>query len=300
MSLLIRSQIIEYMNTPTQYYSISNTKEHYASEHSLPLIIIDTDKCYAVISLYGGQILSFKAKNKEPLLWLSENAVFKNGVAIRGGIPICAPWFGEHSEYALNHGFARISEWDLAEINQLKNSDVVITLKLTENELSKQYDYQQFTMEINIILGSTLSINFSFENNRDISQTCEWAMHSYFQVDDCKTTTVDGLLNYTYQDKTKNNKAVLLTKPQVFEGEIDRSFVNASTVQKINNISPITITGQNCNSVIVWNPGEILANKMSDIIHSNKFVCVERGAINELSWNVFKDEKETASMTITN
>lgn len=288
------------MHNISQFYTLSDTKKYYGSEASLPLLIINTDKCNAVISLYGGQLLTFKATNKAPLLWLSPNAVFEEGVAIRGGIPICAPWFGEHSDFSLNHGFARISEWELASIDQFKNGDVVVILKLTENDLSKKYDYEQFIIELKITLGDTLKVEFSFENCRDIPQVCDWALHSYFYVENCKTTMIDGLESYRYQDQTRNNEIATLNERQTFTQEVDRLFENASNVQTIINSTPITIKGVNCHSVIVWNPGEVLAGKMNDVAQSEKFVCVERGAVKSIAWNITPNNKEMAEMTISN
>jgi len=288
------------MNNLSKFYTLTDTKAYYDSDTSFPLLIVNTAKCHAVISLYGGQLLNFKATNKPSLLWLSPSVIFKEGKAIRGGVPICAPWFGEHETFSLNHGFARLSEWSIASITQLKTDDVVVTLKLTENELSKKYNYKQFIMTLKITLGDSLNIDFSFENHREIPQICEWAMHSYFEVENCETTTINGLNNYIYHDKTKNNAQSTLVAPQTFHEEVDRLFENASTVQTITNTTPITITGTNCNSVIVWNPGKQLASTMSDIAQSESFVCVERGAVKDIAWHVAVNQKEVATVKIVN
>lgn len=281
-------------------YALTDTKKLYDSEEAFPLIIIDTDKCNAVISLYGGQVLSFQATHKEPLLWLSPSVVFKEGKAIRGGVPICAPWFGSHPHFSLNHGFARISLWKQDSIEELVNGDMIINLQLTENDLSREYNYQRFTMRLKITLGDSLTIDFSFENHNDIPITCEWAMHTYLQVENCEEAVVCGLVDYLYHDKALNNQANTLTMPQNFTDEVDRSFTNGSLTQTIESSSITKITGQNCNSVILWNPGKELAEKMPDISNYHQFICVERGAISTNHWEIYPKNKIAATMTISN
>jgi len=288
------------MTISSSNYVISDTKKLYGSEEQFPLIIVDTPKCNAVISMYGGQILNFQATGKAPLLWLSPNAVFKTGKAIRGGIPICAPWFGNHPNFSLNHGFARISLWEQDSIEELNNGDLVINLTLTENELSREYNYQQFTMQLQLTLGNNLTIKLSFENHSSEIQTCEWAMHSYLQVKNCEEATVNGLVNHHYQDKTLNNECRVLTQPQSFIHEVDLSFDQGSLIQTIEGSSTTTVSGHNCDSVILWNPGKELADKMPDISNYHQFICVERGAINTNSWKIYPQNKSEATMVISN
>jgi len=281
---------------------MSDTKTHYNSEQALPLIVVSTKKCDAVISLYGGQVLEYKAKNKPPLLWLSPSASFIEGKAIRGGIPICAPWFGKHDHHALNHGFARTSYWNITSMVENETGDTVITLTLEENPLSKKYQYTDFKMILVITLGETLSLSFNYENNSQQGQTCEWAMHSYLAVENCNEATVSGLEKLIYLDKTMNNQPCALTAVQDFKNEVDRCFVEGSTSQKvINEKLPRTqITGHNCPSVIVWSPGQQLANTMSDVDGYDKFVCVERGAVNKNQWLIAPNTAQSATMTLSN
>lgn len=281
-------------------YQLSDTSERYNSEQSFPLIIVSTDKCDAVISLYGGQVLEFKAKNKPPLLWLSPCVLFKEGTAIRGGIPVCAPWFGAHASFPLNHGFARISYWKEHAILRNKNGDLVVTLTLEENTLSKQHYYSQFKMTLVITLGESLDISFDFQNNSQENQICEWAFHSYLAVDDCHTTSVVGLNGLDFYDKTQKNKVCSLSNDQTFNGEVDRCFVQGSTAQTITNTPPIHVTGDNCDSVIIWNPGKQLASAMKDISAYEKFVCVERGSVFNKQWDIAPMTSQSATMTLSN
>ena len=285
----------------TASIALSDTATYYDSEEALPLIIVTSPLCKAVISLYGGQILEFQATDKQPLLWLSENAVFKTGVAIRGGIPICAPWFGSHPTHKLNHGFARTSLWQQQSINHQNNGDVEITLALQENELSRTHGFQQFTMKLIISLGKELAINFSIENHGNMPLVCEWAMHSYFYVNNIENTTISGLERHTFLDKTDQNNAYQLEGIQHFNGEVDSAFIDASHRQTVDcDNSTICVIADNSPSAIVWNPGETLAAKMNDISHHQHFVCLERGAINTNAWYVSPNQAVTAHVVMSN
>ena len=288
--------------------SHSDTQTLYGASQALPLIVIDSDKCYGVISLYGGQILEFRPKDKAPLLWLSPLAVFETGKAIRGGVPICAPWFGPYRGKAQsgtsypNHGFARTSTWQQQDSSINSNNEVQVALTLAPSETSLALYPHPFTLEIQFILGDELTIEFSVINHSDTVIECEWALHSYFAVEDIALTEVNGLDALQYVDSANNGVIEHLNGSLSFNGEVDRYFINGSAEQTINSKSPITISGNNCDSVITWNPGAALADKMSDIsaAYHHQFVCVERGAIFSNQWQIAPSQKQSATMTLSN
>lgn len=295
------------------FISISDTQQRYNSKESLPLLIIDSPKCQAVISLYGGQILEYKASGKPALLWLSPLAVFEQGKAIRGGIPICAPWFGPHkSKQPLskqqadvsypNHGFCRTSTWqhDSTQVND--KNEVIVSLLLSTTASTKLIYAHDCAINIIFKLGDTLSIEYGVTNTGDTEMEFEWALHSYLAIEHINTTTVDGLDGLPYIDSANNNAAATLNGKLAFEQQVDRYFVNGSAQQTIHTTVPITVSGQHCDSVITWNPGQSLANKMADISaqYYYQFVCVERGAIFENQWVIAPQQQQSATMTLSN
>lgn len=54
---------------------------------------IETDEATAAVVLQGGHVLSFRPHGQRPVLWVSHHSYFTPGKAIRGGIPVCWPWF---------------------------------------------------------------------------------------------------------------------------------------------------------------------------------------------------------------
>jgi len=288
--------------------STSDTKVRYQSREALPLIIVDSPKCHAVISLYGGQILEFNATGKPPLLWLSPLAIFEQGKAIRGGVPVCAPWFGPYSgperkgiTYP-NHGFARTSFWQQTNVTVTQDGDVNITLALGPNELSNAIYPHQFKMKIEFTLSEELAIEFSLENNSIEPIDCEWALHSYFAIDDIATVSVSGLAGCQFMDKTLGNSVATLNGQLTFSQEVDRCFVDGTTTQIINCKTPIKVSGDNCDSVITWNPGALLAATMTDVGSDSyrQFVCVERGATFDKKWQIAPEQRHSATMVLSN
>lgn len=281
--------------------TLSNTAKKYQSDQALPLLEVKSAQCRATISLYGAQILAFKSRHKPPLLWLSPLAKFSRGSAIRGGIPLCAPWFGKHINSNFpNHGFARTSDWRLAGCDKLANGAIRITLILSESPRTAALNYKAFTMTMSFVLGHELTIEFSITNNGNDHLECGWAFHSYFNLETLSRVRVAGLDGYDYLDATQGGQQYTLDGEQTFNGEVDRYFVNASNVQTIHGNQTIHLQGNNCNTVITWNPGAALASNMADIGDDNyhQFVCVERGAAFEDSWTITPAVTKTATLII--
>lgn len=90
-----------------------------------------------LFALQGAHLLSWKPAGEEEVLWLSNNTPFKNGVAIRGGVPVCWPWFGPAAQQGLPaHGFARNLPWTLK--SHREDADgVALTFELTQSEETK-------------------------------------------------------------------------------------------------------------------------------------------------------------------
>lgn len=283
--------------------TLTDSSIKYQSELALPLLEIDSPLCQATISLYGGQILAFKPRHQPPLLWLSPLVEFKRGKAIRGGIPICAPWFGKHHQPNFpNHGFARISDWQLSRCEKLANDHIIIVLSLLPDQQSIGLGYDQFTMSVTFELGATLSVKFSMTNHSSTQAIdCGWAFHSYFKVDDITTTQVQGLDGLNYQDALRPGIEFMQSGGLAFKQEVDRYFINGTKIQTINSDQLITLDGQNCNTTITWNPGQQLAGNMPDIGSENfqSFVCVERGAAFEDSWVIQPDTTSQATLMIS-
>ncbi|MEH6580799.1 MAG: D-hexose-6-phosphate mutarotase [Halioglobus sp.] len=268
--------------------SSSDSAKTY-NKPGLPLIVVDNTHCHAVIAPQGAHLVEFKQKSgigncTTPLLWLSPNATFTPGKAIRGGIPICFPWFGPHSKDPSlpQHGFARIRNWQLSKsAESVDATELTFVLESCEETL-RAYPHA-FIAELHFTLGETLTIELTVTNRSDSTMPVGWALHSYFPVSDPATATVPELLGSRYVDKIDNSRVKQLVENLDFSHLTDTVF-NRSP-DKITLSRPegqIVITCENAPTTIAWNPNAG-ADAIADLgpeIYS-QFVCVERGAASD-------------------
>ncbi len=290
--------IIKSCNSVT----LGSSVELYGSPSpGLPLLIVDSAVCYAVISLQGAQLLEFKTADGHELLWLSSRAEFEKGKPIRGGIPICAPWFGNHAtdEKKPKHGFVRCNDWELKSAQVLSNGDNQIEfLYRTNKAITDLYGYV-FQISLTMTLGSRIRLRFQVENLDAGKLSFNWALHSYFSVSDLNAVQVTGLTGVDYLDKTNNCVVITQENTVSFDGEVDRVYQKVGEEQNILG-SGINIRGLNCPTAIIWNPGVILASKINDIgadgyLH---FICVERGAAFDDAWQIDAGCSQVAELEI--
>jgi len=266
----------------------------------LPLLQVSTAKCRALIALQGAHLLHFYTASGKPLLWVSPNCDFTPGVALRGGIPVCLPWFGPHPTDSTKpkHGFARNREWQLidAALDDRGNAQMVFGFNSPANELFAFNFRAQLVMDLGDSIKQTLSITNTDSQPFD----CSWVLHSYFPVQSLADVRVEGLAGKTYLDNLEQHAA----KPQHgdvdFPYEVDRVFPGVDNPVGIIGSPRIRITHDNCPSVVVWNPGATNAAKIADIGAGNEqgYVCVERGAVLGEKWHLSAGETKTARMEI--
>lgn len=196
------------------------------------------------------------------LLYLSSTSEYGEGTAIRGGVPIIAPWFGGLLGLDPMHGWARRSAWDVDE----NNGQIHAT-------------YSREGLLLNIRTHSTdagFNISLRLSNDTDQSSTVQLAFHPYFKVDDVEKIEVEGfdgidILN-RLTDTVGTQDGVI-----TFDGEYDRIALGTPQVKIYDTNRIITVEGEGHDSTVVWNPGKNRASTMADIGDGEwrDFVCVE-------------------------
>ncbi|MDQ7075589.1 MAG: hypothetical protein Q9O24_10670 [Gammaproteobacteria bacterium] len=148
----------------------------------------------AEISLQGGQVLSWTPKGAEPVIWMSEEARPTVGKAMRGGVPVCWPWFGPHDSEAdfPAHGFARVADWACKGSQLLADGSVSLLLELVCDGGSKWWPYATL-LQVEFRIGTKLEINLSSRNLSDRAFVISEALHTYFQISDIEQVSVSGL-----------------------------------------------------------------------------------------------------------
>ncbi|WHP33214.1 D-hexose-6-phosphate mutarotase [Trabulsiella odontotermitis] len=242
----------------------------------LELVVVDHPLAKASLALQGAHLLSWKPVGEQEVLWLSNNTPFKDGVALRGGVPICWPWFGPAAQQGLPaHGFARNLPWTLKAHNEDDNG-VVLTFELQSSDATRKFWPHEFTLYARFKLGKTCEIEL--EAHGDFETTS--ALHTYFNVGDIAAVKVTGLGD-RFIDKVNNAQEDALTDGvQTFPDRTDRVYMNAEGCSVIHDSAlarRINVIHSHNSDVVGWNPGPALSVSMGDMPDDGykTFVCVE-------------------------
>ena len=261
-------------------------KNEFGQVHQVKLsqditaLVIEHAKAKAKISLYGGQVLSWQLCDEKEVFWLSKTSSFEQGKAIRGGIPLCWPWFGSHSnDYenkAGNHGFARKQLWQVDNID-ISEQGVEVCLGWQGENM---HDLWPFSCQLKQVLffGRSFKQVLQMKNVSDTDAYYTGALHSYFSVSSPNAIKVAELEEATFDDKLTGQ----LCEPQSLEngvGPVDRIYHTNHGVNIVDDQwrRTIELKAKNTKQWVFWNPGIELANNMADI-HPNgeqEFVCLE-------------------------
>lgn len=276
----------------------SKTLYPHAPGIGLPLLLVETAVCRAVIALQGAQLLEFTPKKGAPLLWLSPNCDFTPGTALRGGVPVCLPWFGVNRQdpSKQKHGFARNNPWSLTQVTHHTNDHCELTFQFI-SAASDLFAYA-FTAQLHMTLGERVELALSVTNNDTENFECSWALHSYHPVASLSDVRVLGLAGRDYLDNLSGHERKQLHGDLVFNGEVDRVFPEIENALTIQGSPCITINHHNCPSVITWNPGATNAANIADIGAGQEqhYICVERGAVLGEAWMINAGETKTAKL----
>ncbi len=257
--------------------TISNTD----GEGTLAGLNISHTHCQAQISLYGGQVLSYKPVGYEAVLWLSEKAHYQTGKAIRGGIPLCWPWFGPNDKQtsgllAQKHGFARLLLWEMDSINS-DESGVTLVLTLTGENQHALWP-NSYQLRQTLFFGKSFKQTLAMTNLSQQDAQYSAALHSYFGVSNPSNVNIETLTGVNYCDKLTDGSSIQQQSVSCI-GEIDREYHSSEKMIIVDNDwqRKIEIVSDNCQQWVLWNPGAELANTMADI-HlggEQEYVCLE-------------------------
>ncbi len=249
----------------------------------LARFVVTNAHAEAHIYLLGAQVTHFRPAGQEPLLWLSPLSAFEAGKAIRGGVPICWPWFGPHPSRAdlPAHGLARTREWRPLDIAQLADGRTRLRLALSEDETTLAAWPHRFALSLTATIGTALEIELSTTNTGDEPFAYADALHTYLSVGDVRSVSVRGLEGRPFVHSTRHNRGVQ-SGPIVFDGgEVNNIYVPSRGAVVVDDASlkrRIDVVKAGSEATVVWNPGEAGGTSMRDVgAHWNQFVCVEAG-----------------------
>ncbi len=210
--------------------------------------------------LHGAHASRWQPAGERPVLWMSERSDFAPGKPIRGGVPICFPWFGAKADdpAAPGHGLARLRAWTLEE-TAADDESVTLTLALT---------LDPFALRYRVRFGRELSLSLSVRNAGAAAASFEAALHTYFAVSDIHRVRVLGLEGADYLDQLADRRRVPATgRPIEFTGETDRIYLDeggAVTIEDAGWDRRIRVGKRGSGSTVVWNPWTAKAARMPD------------------------------------
>jgi glucose-6-phosphate 1-epimerase len=238
--------------------------------HDQPAVRVSSKNASGLVYLQGAHLAAWQPAGQDPVIWMSENAVYAAGKALRGGVPICFPWFGAHAEHAEfpAHGFARTHAFEYrgARLDATKRPE--LELVLVSDEQTKAWFPYAFTARLRVALGKNLGLEFSVTNRDSQPFTFEEALHSYFAVADVTQTSVRGLEGARYVDKVRE-QSVFTEGPRElrFVAETDRVYESSGTctIDDRAGKRSLVIEKENSGATVVWNPWRERAAQMSDL-----------------------------------
>ena len=261
--------------TSTQLYP----SQHQPGDAGLPMLVVENPLARAVLALQGAHLMSFQPKDGKEMLWVSPKTLLESGKPIRGGIPLCLPWFGPHPEdKTWLHGFARNRQWTLADSETLADGATRLTLELAGDAALCALWPHEFCFRMTITVGKALTLEVSAENRSSTPAPLAFAFHTYFAVPDVAEISVSGLEGTTYIDKTDN----LARKVQEGEARIsamtDRVYLDVPAQQVLKSGSGKVSIDSAARCAVLWNAWHNDKN-IGDIGEGNHkgYVCVERG-----------------------
>jgi len=253
-----------------------------AGPGGLPLVELSSTHGSAVVVLQGGHMLSWIPRGERPVIWLSKDAKFAPGKSIRGGVPVCWPWFGPHpreTNYPA-HGFARIVPWQVIGAEACGDGGTSLLLRLEQNEPAHRYWPFPSEVTMRISLGAALEIELITRNLGEEPITVSEALHTYFEVGDVRKISIRGLEGCEFLDKVDGGKSKRQQGRVTFSCELDRVYLNTISECRIDDAvlnRRIRIGKRGSHSTVVWNPWHAMAAKMGDLGDEGylKMVCVE-------------------------
>ncbi len=243
----------------------------------LTCLEIENAHATASISLLGAQVLAFKPKHDgRERLFISDKAIMDGSKPVRGGIPVCWPWFGAHKGNTAYpaHGFVRTWQWRL-----LHNEDYAehTRIILEAPDTAHPGFEGTATVTVEVLVGRELTVTIHSRNIGTTPCKLTMALHTYFSVSDVKDCQLDGLSG-TYSDKTQDWALLQTPAPYRFTAETDRIHLHAAPELRIVEAQcTTTIRSTGHDSVVVWNPWSTGVGAFADMSSGGwqRMLCVE-------------------------
>jgi len=264
-----------------EHFGLPGVLAFDAAPSGLIKVEITTPQANATVYLQGAHLTAWKPAGQQPVIFTSRKTELALGKAIRGGIPVCFPWFAARHDGKTgpSHGFGRIQDWTLA-FAALAGDDLHLTFTLGPTDMSRGLGFDHFRLAYQLIIGRTLTMQLTVANDGASPLVFEEALQTYYKVADVHEINVTGLEDVTYLDKNDLMQAKKQDGAISITGPTDRVYLNTTTTCVIHDTVSkrrIHVAKTNSNATVVWNPWESGAKKLADMDPTEwrEFVAVE-------------------------
>jgi len=255
----------------------------------------------------GAHLTEWTPAGAEPVLFCSRRSYFSPGKAIRGGVPVCFPWFAARTGYTGSpaHGFLRTAEWSVDSISHESTGGTCVEFSARDNESTRALWPHAFVARYTVRLADSLDLKLAIENTGTAPFTFEAALHTYLSVADVRHVTVRGLEHTEYIDKVEGGaRKPQVAEPLAFTGETDRVFVNTTNTCYLHDPGlqrRISVAKSGSATTVVWNPWSAKAAGLADFGDDEwpHMLCIETANSGENSVTLPAGETHTMTAAIS-
>ena len=270
-------------------FELPGTAEVVEGNGGLSKVRITCPEAVGEMYLHGAHVTSWKPVGGEEVLFLSSQSRWAQGHAIRGGVPVCFPWFGGKADdpTAPAHGFVRTRVWQLESIAQVGGA-VTVSMFTESDEGTKRWWPAEFRLVHRATFGSELSLELVVTNTGGTSLRFEEALHAYHRVGNIEKTRVRGLDTVHYFDKTDSNRKKMQHGEIVIVSETDRVYLDTRDAIELED--PVLrrrtrVTKEDSRTTVVWNPWVQKAHSLSDFADDEwmQMICIESSNVSDFA-----------------
>lgn len=285
-------------------FSIPDIAELVSGQGGLPKLNITTPASAAEIYLHGAHLTSWRPAGLGEVIFLSKHSQWQEGRAIRGGVPVCFPWFRNKADNpkAPSHGFARTRSWQLASVTQAEGS-VTVTLSTESEDATRQWWPHDFRLLHRITIGKELTMELVVTNTGSTPLQFEEALHTYFKVGEAERVRVAGLDGVAFLDNMDANREKVQHGDVVVPQPTDNIYLD--TRHALELIDPvlarhIQTEKKNSLTTVIWNPGAAGAKALADLGDDewHQMTCVEASNIRAFAVDLAPGAEHAMSATI--
>ncbi len=290
-----------------QTFSVEGVR--FYRQDGLVMVEVTHAAAKALLTTHGASVLSFtplsETTSRQDWLWVSESAVYSGEKPVRGGIPVCWPWFGQAEKSGLPaHGFVRNQVWELTSVSAVSPTQTELVLTTASSPDTLAIWPHAFELQLTVTIGKSLELALTMRNLSDQPVAITEALHTYFSVSNAPDVVVDGLQGSECFDKLTYAESYFQTTPLKIQPPIDSVFIDQTEPVVIRDAGYercVRIEKKSAVSSVVWNPGPQIIKGFADMNDQAwpKMLCVEAGNVLQNAVTVAPGSEHTLRMMLT-